>query len=41
MTLLYSFRQRGSLGAGTVAISLVTVAFAVLYIWKIINVLMS
>ncbi len=36
VTLLYSFRQRHSLGAGTVAIVILTLSFAVLYIWKLI-----
>lgn len=35
VTLLYSLRRRGSLGAGTVAIVILTLAFIVFYIWKI------
>lgn len=40
VTLLFSFRPRGALGSGTVAISLLTIAFVALYVWKIIAILM-
>ncbi|MBD5347217.1 MAG: hypothetical protein HDR92_08850 [Bacteroides sp.] len=40
VTLLYSFRQRNSLGAGTVAISVLTLLFGGFYIWKTIVSLM-
>lgn len=35
-TLLYSFHPRGSLGAGTVVITVLTILYLALYIWKII-----
>lgn len=37
VTQLYSFRPRGAMGAGTVAIVMLTVLFLALYIWRIID----
>lgn len=38
-TLLFSLRPRGAMGAGTVAVALLTLLFAALYVWKTIDLL--